>query len=171
MLPPLPRCSRRAYSSLKITHPCQPSPIPLSGRPAHRPFRGLLSVHSRCGLHTRAVTKFVTAIRGLQTFRRLHACPGCFRLERSPGGACTRWKSAALSRRTWIPVLGTRGFHRPLSDPSTDLQVRCHGSERDGRDVPRAEMLSIAWRGLRASMQNLSRQRVIITCGGTRLKT
>jgi len=44
----------------------------------------------------------------------------------------------------WIPALGTRGFHRPLSDPSTDLQVRCHGSERDGRDVPRAEMLSIA---------------------------
>src|SRR5208283_1774858 len=26
--------------------------------------------------HTRAVTTFVTAIRGLQTFRRLHACPG-----------------------------------------------------------------------------------------------
>src|SRR4029077_19502892 len=85
----------------KITHPCQPSPIPLSGRPAHRPFRGLLGVYSRCGLHTRAVTNFVTAIRGLQTFRHLHACPGCFRLERSPGGACTRWKSAALSRRTW----------------------------------------------------------------------
>jgi hypothetical protein len=53
----------------------QPSPIPLSGRPAHRPFRGLLSVYSRCGLHTRAVTKVVTAIRGLQTFRHLHACP------------------------------------------------------------------------------------------------
>ena len=68
MLPPLPRCSRWAYSSLKITHPCQPSPIPLSGRPAHRPFRGLLSVYSRCGLHTRAVTNLVTAIRGLQTF-------------------------------------------------------------------------------------------------------
>src|SRR5258708_39722159 len=68
MLPPLPRCSRWAYSSLKLTHPCQPSPIPLSGRPAHRPFRGLLGVHSRWGLHTRAVTKFVTAIRGLQHF-------------------------------------------------------------------------------------------------------
>jgi hypothetical protein len=27
-------------------------------------------------------------------------------------------------------------FHRPLSDSSTDVQVRCHGSERDGRDVP-----------------------------------
>jgi Protein of unknown function (DUF2924) len=25
------------------------------------------------------------AIRGLQTFRRLHACPGCFRLERFAG--------------------------------------------------------------------------------------
>ena len=64
---------------------CQPSPIPLSGRPAHRPFRGLLSVYSRCGLHTRAITNFVTAIRGLQTFRHLHACPGCFRLERVAG--------------------------------------------------------------------------------------
>jgi hypothetical protein len=29
-----------------------------SGRPVHRPFRGLLSVHSRYGLHTRAVTEF-----------------------------------------------------------------------------------------------------------------
>src|SRR5262249_8780908 len=42
----------------RLTHPCQPSPIPLSGRPAHRPFRGLLGVHSRCVLHTRAVTVF-----------------------------------------------------------------------------------------------------------------
>jgi hypothetical protein len=33
--------------------------------------------------------------------RHLHACSGCFRLERVPGGACTRWRSAALSRRTW----------------------------------------------------------------------
>src|SRR2546427_4008146 len=38
------------------TQPCQPSPIWLSGRPAHRPFRGLLGVHSRYGLHTRAAT-------------------------------------------------------------------------------------------------------------------
>ena len=89
----------------KITHPYQPSPIPLSGRPAHRPFRGLLGVHSRCGLHTRAVTKFVTVTRRLQTFRRLHVCSGCFRLERSPGGPCTHWKSAALSRRTPIAVI------------------------------------------------------------------
>ena len=39
----------------------------------------------------------------------------------------------------WLPALGTRGFQRPLSDLSTDLRVRCHGSERDGRDVPKAD--------------------------------
>src|SRR3979490_239501 len=39
-----------------LTQPFQLSPIWQSGRPAHRPFRGLLSIHSRCGLHTRAVT-------------------------------------------------------------------------------------------------------------------
>ena len=39
-----------------FTQPCQPSPKGSSGRPAHRPFRGLLGVHSRYGLHTRAVT-------------------------------------------------------------------------------------------------------------------
>ena len=39
-----------------LTQPYQPSPKLRSGRPAHRPFRGLLSVHSRCGPHTCAVT-------------------------------------------------------------------------------------------------------------------
>jgi hypothetical protein len=60
----------------------------------------------------------VTAIRGLQTFRHLHACPSCFRLERSPGGACTRWISAALSRRTWKAVVrhaSTDGYRNSLS--------------------------------------------------------
>src|SRR5271165_169536 len=37
--------------------------------------------------------------------------------------------TAANGRDGWLPALGTRGFQRPLSDPSTDLQVRCHGSE------------------------------------------
>ncbi len=44
---PSHRSSTQAY---------QPSPKGSSGRPAHRPFRGLLDIHSRCGLHTRAVT-------------------------------------------------------------------------------------------------------------------
>jgi hypothetical protein len=41
-----------------FTPPYQPSPISLSGRPARRPFRGLLGVHLRYGLHTRAVTVY-----------------------------------------------------------------------------------------------------------------
>ena len=48
----------------------------------------------------------------------------------------------------WLPVLGTRGFQRPLSDPSTDLQVRCHGPERDGRDVPQADLTRFRYRPL-----------------------
>src|SRR5712671_2075866 len=59
----------------------------------------------------------VTAIRRLQTLRLLHACSGCFRLERLPGGACTHWKSAALSRRTWKGDIRTRSLYE-LSDCS-----------------------------------------------------
>ena len=51
---PAQRLGRTA--SLVHPQPYQPSPKGLSGRPAHRPFRGLLGVHSRYGLHTRAVT-------------------------------------------------------------------------------------------------------------------
>jgi hypothetical protein len=56
MLSPLPRRSVWAYCFAHFTQPYQPSPKGSSGRPAHRPFRGLLGVHSRYGLHTRAVT-------------------------------------------------------------------------------------------------------------------
>ena len=42
----------------------QPSPKWQSGRPAQRPFRGLLGVHSHYGLYTRAVTIFVTRFTG-----------------------------------------------------------------------------------------------------------
>src|SRR5207344_732425 len=58
MLSPLPRRSVWAYCFAHFTQPYQPSPIWRSGRPAHRPFRGLLGVHSRYGLHTRAVTVY-----------------------------------------------------------------------------------------------------------------
>src|SRR4249920_3315675 len=94
MLSPLPRRSVWAYCFAHFTQPCQPSPIWRSGRPAHRPFRGLLGVHSRYGLHTRAVTVYRDPlIRRLQPLRFLHSCSGCFRLERLPGGTCTHWKA------------------------------------------------------------------------------
>src|SRR6266700_2049459 len=60
MLSPLSRRSGWAhrFAHFIFTLPYQPSPITLSGRPAHCPFRDLLGVHSRYGLHTRAVTVF-----------------------------------------------------------------------------------------------------------------
>src|SRR6202795_5278511 len=58
MLSPLPRRSVWAYCFAHFTQPYQPSPKGSSGRPAHCPFRGLLGVHSRYGLHTRAVTVY-----------------------------------------------------------------------------------------------------------------
>src|SRR6266705_1260886 len=93
-------CAPHLFESRAVT-------VRAAGRPAHRPFRGLLGVHLRYGLHTRAVTVFRdTLTRRLQTFRCLHDCSGFFRLERLPGGACTHWKSAALSRRTPFPAVG-----------------------------------------------------------------
>src|SRR6476620_508286 len=95
MLPPLPRCSGWVYSSLispsRVSLPRKGSP----GRPAHRPFRGLLGVSG-------------PATRRLQTFRLLHACSGCFRLERIAGWGLHPLESAALSRRTPIADL----YHR-----------------------------------------------------------
>src|SRR5271166_6312844 len=63
----------------------------------------------------------VTAIRRLQTLRLLHACSGRFRLERLPGGACTHWKSAALSRRTWTN--GPQG--RRILEPDQNRYRKC----------------------------------------------
>ena len=52
-----------------FAQPYQPSPITLSGRPAHCPFRGLLGIYSRYGLHTSAVTVFRdTLIEGFSHF-------------------------------------------------------------------------------------------------------
>src|SRR5262249_51989615 len=114
MLPPLPRCSGWAYSSL-----ISPSRVSL---PRFHYRVGLhIVLFEVCSAFTRVAActlaqspYFVTAIRGLQTFRHLHACPGCFRLERSPGGPCTHWKSAALSRRTWNADLRLRSAAHPL---------------------------------------------------------
>ena len=69
MLSPLPRRSGWAYCFAHSPQPHQPSPKGLSGRPAHRPFRGLLGVHSRYGLRTRAVTVYCdTLTRGFSHF-------------------------------------------------------------------------------------------------------
>src|SRR6516164_1116986 len=69
MLSPLPRRSGWADRFRSFLQPYQPSPKGSSGRPAHRPFRGLLGVHLRYGLHTRAVTVYRdTLIEGFSHF-------------------------------------------------------------------------------------------------------
>src|SRR5450631_2763370 len=103
MLSPLPRRSVWAYCFAHFTQPYQPSPKGSSGRPAHRPFRGLLGVHSRYGLHTRAVTVFRdTLSEGFSHFVTSMTAPVL------PAGAFAGWdshplESAAFARRTPIP--------------------------------------------------------------------
>jgi hypothetical protein len=70
-------CSHRS-----LPQSWQPSPHGLTGRPVQRPFRGLLSVHSRYGLYTRQVTHGDPLHRRLQPLRYLHDCSDCSRLER-----------------------------------------------------------------------------------------
>ena len=50
--PSLPRRSRPVRASL-ASRPVAAFPVIRAGRPPHRPFRGLLNVHSRCGPHGR----------------------------------------------------------------------------------------------------------------------
>src|SRR6516225_5136489 len=105
MLPPLPRCSSWVYSSL-----VSPSRISLPRFHCRVGLHIVLFEVCSAFTHVAACTLarspyFVTAIRGLQTFRHLHACPGCFRRERIAGWALHPLESAALSRRTWKPVL------------------------------------------------------------------
>ena len=94
MLPPLPRCSGWACSSLvspsRDSLPRKGSP----GRPAHRPFRGMLGVHSRCGLHTRAVTVIRDPLtEGFRHFVSSMPAPVASGWSESPGGVCTHWKA------------------------------------------------------------------------------
>src|ERR1019366_8664347 len=85
-----------------------------SGRPVHRHFRGLLSVHSRYGRHTRAATKSWHAYPKASDI----SSPPCL-LRLLPAGALAGWalhplENAAFARRT--PVAVSRD--RPVSGGS-----------------------------------------------------
>src|ERR1700756_5407656 len=136
MLPPLPRCSGWAQSSL-----VSPNRVSL---PRFHVRVGLhIVLFEACSAFTRVAActlarspYVVTAIRRLQTLRLLHVCSGRFRLERSPGGACTHWKSAALSRRTWT------------ADPRHCSRMRPAPRPRDGLTGPvEPAGLLDSWRG------------------------
>ena len=108
MLSPLPRCSDWAYCFAHFTQPCQPSPIWQSGRPAHCPFRGLLGVHSRYGLHTRAVTVFRdTLSEGFSHFVTSIAAPV------ASGWSGCRVGFAPTGKRRLFTAHATNGNNRP----------------------------------------------------------
>src|SRR5215469_8671886 len=84
MLPPLPRCSGWASSSL--IHPAvsafpDSTVVSASTSSFSRLARRLLALRPA---HSRS-HQFVTAIRRLQPFRYLHDCSDCFRRERIAG--------------------------------------------------------------------------------------
>ena len=128
----------------KFTHPCQPSPIPLSGRPAHRPFRGLLGVHSRYGLHTRAVTVFRdTLSEGFSHFVTSIAAPvasgwsGC-RVGFAPTGKrrlvtahgeCGPWRIQANVQLAPIPVVRVTAFEPPGSTKAVRKRSRANKAQ------------------------------------------
>ena len=122
MLSPLPRRSGWAYCFAHSPQPYQPSPKSLSGRPVHCPFRGLLGVHSRYGLHTRAVTVFRdTLSEGFSHFVTSMTAPvasgwsGC-RVGLAPTGKAPPLHGAQ-EERTW-PAPAQNDVHDPsLSVP------------------------------------------------------
>src|SRR5438046_552839 len=115
MLSPLPRRSDWAYG---FAH--SPNRVSLPRYGSRVDLRIVLfeacSAFTRVTACTLALSPIRdTLIRRLQPLRFLHSCSGCFRLERSPGGACTHWKSAALSRRTPEPVVAPYSSKRSLA--------------------------------------------------------
>src|ERR1700758_1671740 len=105
MLPPVPRCSGWAYSSL-----ISPS------RSSLPRFGGRVGLHidlfEACLAFTRVAActlapapKSDPLFEGFSLFRYLHDCSDCFRLERSAGWALHPLESAAFSRRTPTPAV------------------------------------------------------------------
>src|SRR6516225_3189452 len=60
---------------------------------------------------------------GFRHFRHLHACPGCCRLERSPGGPCTHgyrdrdWETRAGTVELRIPKLRKGSYFPAFLEP------------------------------------------------------
>jgi len=113
--------AQRLGASLRSFHftlPYQPSPISLSGRPAHCPFRDLLGVHSRYGLHTRAWSPTRDPLsRGFSHFVASMTAPvasgwsGC-RVGFSSTGKRRLSTTHGISRHRALPR--ARSIYRPL---------------------------------------------------------
>src|SRR5713226_7951175 len=132
MLSPIPRRSGWAYCFAHFTQPYQPSPKWQSGRPAHRPFRGLLGVHSRYGLHIRAVTVYRdTLSEGFSHFVTSMTAPvasgwsGC-RVGLAPTGKrrlVTAHANSRLMHRSKQRFHSTTSFARKGHPPFAERKV------------------------------------------------
>ena len=149
MLSPLPRCSDGRSC---LAHPFRRISLPRKGRQVglHIVCFEACSAFTRVTACTLALSPyFVTRFtRRLQPFRYLHDCSGCFRLERLPGGTCTHWKSAALSRRTPPPAVDALKLERrewPVSsDGAAIVRRRTRGARAPNPPV-KARLRQLAW--------------------------
>ena len=114
----------------RVTQPCQPSPVPRPDRPAHRPFRGLLSVHSRCGLHTRTVT----VCRNRYPKASDTSSPPCL-LRSLPAGAVAGWGLHPLEKRRLVTA-------HVVSGPSAPSRL----DRRPGHQLPLPLRDQLEWR-------------------------
>src|SRR5580658_8640603 len=100
VLPPVPRCSGWASSSL-ISPSRNSLPRSCSRVGLHIVLFGACSAFTRVAARTLAPSPIRDLLhRRLQPFCYLHDCSGCFRLERLAGRGLHPLESAALSRRT-----------------------------------------------------------------------
>src|SRR5271169_4147148 len=127
VLPPVPRCSDWASSSLiaprRISLPRSCSRVGL-----HIDLFGACSAFTRVAARTLAPSPICDQLhRRLQPFCYLHDCSGCFRLERLPGGACTHWKAP--------PCHGARQNRK---SPSYSITSSARASNAVGISIPSA---------------------------------
>ena len=122
---PIPRRGGWDHRSALASPTLSAFPIRGAGRPAHRPFRGLLGVHSRYGLYTRHVTEFRDALvtEGFNCFVTSTVAPVASGWSISPGGTLTHWKAP--------PSTAHPGSRRSRLEKGT---FRAEGSS--GHDVP-----------------------------------
>ena len=130
-LPPVPRCSDWASSSLispsRINLPRNCSRVGL-----HIDLFGACSALTRVAARTLAPSPIRDLLhRRLQPFCYLHDCSGCFRLERLPGGACTHWKAPPCHGAHVKRPFGTRPWTSQSATPDFRALAcwRAHGHE------------------------------------------
>src|SRR4029077_16836886 len=125
----------------RVTQPCQPSPVPRPDRPAHRPFRGLLSVHSRCGLHTRTVTVY----RDRYPKASDTSSPPCL-LRSLPAGAVAGWGLHPLEKRRLVTAhveTGPSPMRAPTAREGPNRPIRRNA--RTGTATPRRKASDRSW--------------------------